>query len=558
MVLKLFSALFLALIVWGRTLNVAAEDDDEIAWWKTSNYYQIYPKSFQDSTGNGTGDLVGITERLPYLKEIGIDATWLSPIFKSPMVDNGYDISDFRTIDPMFGSQTDFDKLIEKAEKLGIKIILDFVPNHSSDQHDWFKKSVEREGGYENFYVWHDGIPDKNNESNRLPPNNWRSVFGGSAWTWNEKRKQFYYHQFYKEQPDLNFRNSEVKKEMEAVLIHWLNRGVHGFRIDAVPHIFEDKDFRDEPVIPNVDPEDYASLDHIYTYDQDETFEIIYEWRDTLDKFTKLKGGDDRILLAETYSPLEKKMKYYGANGKKGAHFPFNFLLLNLNENSTASEYVSCVLQWTDAMPEGETANWVLGNHDKPRVVNRVGRDKANLLNIFMLSLPGITVTYYGEEIGMENIELPESYYIQDVRDAERSPMQWNDNESAGFTKSLKPWLPVSPDFKYRNVKKQRQRPLSNLNQFKFMTELRAKYNFFDSAFLIDVENESVVNVTRASRIELLFNVGTTPQEIAQNYRNHSKVLFVNEHSKRRIGDVIPANRTMLYPNEVLVLEKHY
>ncbi|XP_055379938.1 maltase A2-like [Condylostylus longicornis] len=556
--LKLLLAILLVFIFSSKTVTICSAEENNKDWWKRTNYYQIYPKSFQDNDGKkGIGNLDGIRGRLSYLKEIGINATWLSPIFKSPMVDNGYDISDFKQIDPLFGSMYAFERLIERAKEIGVKIILDFVPNHSSDQHEWFKKSVEREKGYENYYVWHDGIPDKKNESIRLPPNNWRSVFRGSAWTWNEKRKQFYYHQFYKQQPDLNFREEKVKEEMKDILTYWLEKGVDGFRIDAVPHIFEHKDFLDEPVISNVDPEEYASLNHTYTYDQNETFEIIYEWRKVLDDYTKLKGGEDRILLAETYSPLDVKMKYYGANGKKGAHFPFNFILFNLNKKSTASDYVKYVEDWINVMPEGETANWVLGNHDNPRVVNRIGRDKANLLNMFMLSLPGITVTYYGEEIGMENIELPESDYIKDVRDAERSPMQWNDNESAGFTRNVKPWLPVAPDYKTRNVKIQRQKPLSNLNQFKFMTKLREKYNFFDSKnFSIKKGSESVVIVTR-SEIEIFFNVGTTSQNVKIDWYKKFEVLFMNEHSNRRIGDIIyPSDSNYvikLLPNEVLI-----
>lgn len=210
-------------------------------WWQTAAFYQIYPRSFKDSNGDGIGDLNGVTEKLPYLKEIGIDAFWLSPIFCSPMADFGYDISDFFNIQPEYGTMDDFDRLVGEATKLGIKVILDFVPNHSSDENEWFVKSARREPGFEDFYVWHPGRPNPNDPAKPLPPNNWVSVFRFSAWTWHEERKEYYLHQFHHKQPDLNYRNPKVVEMMVSVLRFWLDKGVGGFRVDACPHIFEVK-----------------------------------------------------------------------------------------------------------------------------------------------------------------------------------------------------------------------------------------------------------------------------------------------------------------------------
>lgn len=235
-------------------------------WWQNTVFYQIYPRSFMDSNGDGVGDIKGITSKLWHLKEAGIEATWLSPIFKSPMVDFGYDIADYRKIHEEYGTMEDFEELIKKANELGIRIILDFVPNHTSDQHEWFQKSVNREPGYEDYYVWHDGLIAEGGEA--VPPNNWISVFYGSAWTYHPVRQQFYLHQFTKEQPDLNFRNVKVREEMKDVLRFWLAKGVAGFRIDAVNHLYEDEEFQDEPASGrDSDPMNYNFLDHFYTKD---------------------------------------------------------------------------------------------------------------------------------------------------------------------------------------------------------------------------------------------------------------------------------------------------
>lgn len=345
--------------------NLASAD-----WWDTANFYQIYPRSFKDSDGDGVGDLRGITDKLPYLKSIGVTGTWLSPIFSSPMADFGYDISDFKNISSVFGTLADFDNLVVRCKELGIKLILDFVPNHTSDEHDWFIKSSTNISGYEDYYIWHPGTVNETNQRN--PPNNWLSAFRYSGWEWNENRQAYYFHQFVTKQPDLNYRNSAVVEEMKEVLRFWMSRGVDGFRIDAVPHLFEiapstvDGSLPDEPLSGTcTDPNDFCYLNHIYTQNQPETFDMVYQWRNVTDQFKIDHGGDTRILMTEAYTTLAYLMQFYKeANGTRlGSHIPFNFqLLINLKNTTKGSEVKSLIDTWIDNMPNGTDfhANWVV------------------------------------------------------------------------------------------------------------------------------------------------------------------------------------------------------
>lgn len=360
-----FVAIILTLVILVYDRTFAQQKD----WWETSAFYQIYPRSFKDSNGDGIGDLNGITEKLSYLKEIGINATWLSPIFKSPMADFGYDISDFFDIQPEYGTIADFEKLLARGKELGIRIILDFVPNHSSDQNEWFIKSVNRDVGYEDFYVWHKGYPDPNNSSNRLPPSNWLSAFRKSAWEWNSKRQEFYLHQFAPQQPDLNYRNPFVVETMKSVLRFWLGKGVAGFRIDAVPWLFEalpdaNGVLPDEPKSGYTDdPDDSSYLLHIYTQDLDETVDMVYQWRKVLDDYKSINGGETRVMMTEAHSTIDIVMKYYGnGHGRDGSHIPFNFQMMpNINAApKTAYEIKRIIHIWLDNMPLGRTANWVV------------------------------------------------------------------------------------------------------------------------------------------------------------------------------------------------------
>lgn len=299
------------LCLWALALSaVCVFEVSSKDWWENGNFYQIYPRSFQDSDGDGVGDLNGITSRLDYLKELGVSGVWLSPIFKSPMVDFGYDISDYTQIHEEFGTLEDFDRLAKRCRELGIKLILDFVPNHTSDQHDWFKKSAAKESGYEDYYIWSEGTLLEN--GTRKPPSNWKSIFRFSAWTWNEQRKAFYLHQFLKEQPDLNYRNTVVATAMKDILKLWLGRGVAGFRCDAVPYLFEteaktDGTYEDEaPSNACDDPDGYCSLIHTNTADQQGTYDTIYDWRSVMDDYQKEFGGDSRSVCFHLIDSCKK------------------------------------------------------------------------------------------------------------------------------------------------------------------------------------------------------------------------------------------------------------
>lgn len=333
-------------------------------WWESASFYQIYPRSFKDSDGNGVGDLKGITQNLDYLKEIGVTGTWLSPIFTSPMADFGYDISNFTEIDPLFGKMADFDELIREAKKRDIKIILDFVPNHTSDEHEWFKRSVKKDPYYKDFYIW---APGRIVNGIRKPPCNWVSVFRGSAWEWNAERGEYYLHQFHKKQPDLNFREPRVQQAMKEILEFWLKKGAAGFRIDAVQFCFEirpelDGNCLNEPRNPydnDVDSPGYTQ--HVFTVDQRETTELIYSWRKVMDDYQKANGGDTRILMAESYSPVDVVMEYYGDGNVNGSHIPFNFVMLtSLTDKSNAHDYDNAINTWLSKLPQGQSANWVV------------------------------------------------------------------------------------------------------------------------------------------------------------------------------------------------------
>lgn len=333
-------------------------------WWQSANFYQIYPRSFKDSDGNGVGDLKGIKEKAQYLKDLGMDGVWLSPILKSPMADFGYDIANYREIDPLFGTMQDFDDLLVEFKRLGLYLILDFVPNHTSDEHDWFIKSVARTEGFENFYIWNDGKP--NPEGGKpLPPNNWVSAFRFSAWEWNEERQQYYYHKFLNKQPDLNYRDPNVVTEMKEVLRFWLRKGVAGFRIDVMNHLFEyideNGDFPDEPLTGQCDdPDSPCYVQNIYESDLPETYDMCYQWRTVLEEFS----NPPRIMMTEAYLPLFNIMRYFGdGNTRNGSHIPFNFeFLTNLNPQSTGKDIKEILERYLSALPTGRIGNWVVSS----------------------------------------------------------------------------------------------------------------------------------------------------------------------------------------------------
>ncbi|HET7037559.1 MAG TPA: alpha-amylase family glycosyl hydrolase, partial [Thermomicrobiaceae bacterium] len=347
------------------------------AWWQRGIIYHIYPRSLQDSNGDGIGDLPGITARLDYLQWLGVDAIWLSPIFTSPMADFGYDVSGYRAIHPMFGTLADFDRLVAAAHERGLKVILDYVPNHTSEQHPWFLESrAARHNPRRDWYIWRDPAPDGG------PPNNWVSNFGGSAWEWDEPTGQYYYHAYLREQPDLNWRNPEVRRAMLDVLRFWLDRGVDGFRVDALRQVIKDADLRDNPPNPAHTPDQgpYAALLPVYSADRPEVHEIIRELRAVIDAYP------NRLMIGELYLPLERLVAYYGEHGS-GVHLPANFHLILTPWR--AADIAALVDTYEGLLPEGAWPNWVLGNHDRHRIASRVGPEQARVAAILLLTLRG-------------------------------------------------------------------------------------------------------------------------------------------------------------------------
>jgi alpha-glucosidase len=441
-------------------------------WWQRAAIYQIYPLSFQDSNGDGKGDLAGIRARLDYLAWLGIDAVWISPIYPSPMKDCGYDIANYRDIAPEFGTLAEFDALLADAHRRDIRVILDFVPNHTSDQHPWFIVSgASRESARRDWYIWRDPAPSGG------PPNNWLSNFGGSAWTLDEGTGQYYYHAFLGEQPDLNWRNPDVRAAMLDVLRFWLDRGVDGFRVDVLWHLVKDAAFRDNPPNPDYRPGDPSHRQVLQTYsaDQPEIFAVIEEMRRLVD------GYGDRVLIGEIYLPLERLVAYYGANGS-GVHLPFNFQLILAPWN--AAGIATIIAEYERLVPPGEWPNWVIGNHDQSRIASRVGAAQARVAAMLLLTLRGTPTLYYGDEIGMRDVAIaPERARdnwtksepgLRVGRDPERTPMQWDASRNAGFS-SATPWLPVSDDFRTTNVAALAADPRSILTLYRELLRLRRR-----------------------------------------------------------------------------------
>lgn len=439
-------------------------------WWQSGVVYQIYPRSFQDTDGDGVGDLSGILSRLDYLADLGIDAIWISPLYPSPMADFGYDVADHTAIHPLFGTLADFDALVAGAHARGLRIILDFVPNHTSDQHPWFVDARAGRGSAKrDWYIWRDPGPDGG------PPNNWLSEFGGSAWELDAASGQYYYHAFLKAQPDLNWRNPDVVAAMHGVLRFWLDRGVDGFRIDALWHVIKDDAFRDNPLNPDfregMNP--HARLTQLYTGDRPEVMEVIKGFRALADSYP------GRVLIGEAYLPLHRIAAYYGEDGK-GVHLPFNFTLLAAPW--TAGELGPLIAAYEAVIPEGGWPNWVLSNHDRPRVAGRLGPDQARVAAMLLLTLRGTPTLYYGDEIGMTQVAIPPER-VQDPfeknvpglglgRDGARTPMQWDGGPFAGFS-TVEPWLPLADDYTELNVRAEQHEPGSMLALTRALLALR-------------------------------------------------------------------------------------
>ncbi len=490
-------------------------------WWQHAVFYEIYPRSFADSNNDGVGDLNGISSKMGYLHELGVDAIWITPCYPSPQVDFGYDVSDYLNIDPMYGNLADFDRMVADGKKRHVRIIMDFVPNHTSDQHPWFLDSKSsRTAAHRDWYIWRDG------KGPGQPPNNWISIFGGSAWTLDPSTNQFYYHFFYAQQPDLNWRNPAVEAAMLDTTRWWYKRGVSGFRLDAVDTLFEDPELQDNPVLPGVNKQGDPNMKFQYNTN-------LPEVHLELQKLRKVADESDAVLIGETWtSNVAELDRYYGQNGKE-LQMPMDFMFTTVNKLSPP--------EFRRQIAAVDSAHgwpvFVIGNHDLVRSYNRYGDGKNNdaiakLMAAFYLTLRGTPIMYYGEEIGMENNDPTRKEDVKDPigrtgwpaekgRDGERTPMQWSTAPNAGFSKK-DPWLPVPPSYKTHNVATESEDPNSILSLYQKVLALRHTNEALleGSYTALNEDDLNVMSYLRSYKgkaVLVVLNMSAIPQKAAFN-----------------------------------------
>jgi alpha-glucosidase len=522
--------------------NAATSGD---VWWKHAVVYEIYPRSFQDSNGDGIGDLNGITSRLGYLQGLGVDAIWLSPMYPSPQVDFGYDISNYEAVDPQYGTLADMDKLIAEAKQRNIRVVLDMVLNHTSDKHQWFLDAASsRSNPKHDWYVWNDGKPanapgvtayqKRFEHDGRVPPNNWVSGFGGSAWEWVPAVHQFYYHEFYKQQPDLNWRNPKVEEAMFGAMRFWLDRGVAGFRLDAIPALFEDPQLRDERETGGVNAQGDPNLDDSYTNNLPEVHDVIRRMRAMVAKYP-----GNRVLIGETYLPNTAELdKWYGGAAHNELQLPMD-MLLGFHGDHDKLDATSFRAHIDEAETElhGSQPLFVFDNHDNVRAINRYGDgvhdgDINKVLATVLFTSKATSLMYYGEELGMttttptrkEDVKDPigiTGWPTEKGRDGERTPMQWNAGPQAGFSTNPHTWLPVAPNYKTVNVAVESKEPDSQLDWFKELIELRRTNPALHSGTMtmLDTTNTSVLSyerkTTSGATVVVAMNFTAQPQTVS-------------------------------------------
>lgn len=527
-------------------------DPAQHLWWQEGVLYQIYPRSFQDADGDGVGDLAGVLQRLDYLAWLGVDAVWLSPIFPSPMADFGYDVADYTGIHPMFGTMEDFDRLLAACHERGLKLLLDLVPNHTSDRHPWFEESrAGRESPKRDWYLWRDPDPDGG------PPNNWVSVFGGSAWEFDEATGQYYYHAFLKEQPDLNWRNPEVREAVLDVMRFWFDRGVDGFRIDVLWHVIKDERQRDNPENPDWAEGDnpYERLLPVYSTDQPEAHEVAAQMRAVADAYDR-----PRVLIGEIYLPIERLVAYYG-HDNRGVHLPFNFQLITLPWD--AREIDRAVNAYEGALPGGGWPNWVLGNHDQSRIASRVGEAQARVAAVLLLTLRGTPTIYYGDELGLPDVPVPPERMHDPQglrlgpefsRDPARTPMAWDASPHGGFTTGT-PWLPLHDDLATRNVAAQRDDPDSTLALYRRLLALRRERRALAVGDFTPIEaHGDVIGYLRehgGERLLVALNLGNQTQTL--DIQDYAGTVLLGTHRDRENDRV--ASYLELRPNEAVAVD---
>ncbi|XP_015518588.2 maltase 1 [Neodiprion lecontei] len=481
-------------------------------WWQTNVMYEIWIESFKDSDGNGKGDLNGIKSKLDHFVDMGVTCIWLPPIYETPMVDSGYDISNFIAVNSLYGTLDDFDALVTAAHKLGLKVIIDFVPNHTSDEHEWFVKAKQGIEPYYSYYVWNKGVYYGDYLSY---PNNWLDAFNdGTVWEWVDEREAYYLHQFSVHEVDLNWRNPFVMTEMKNVLTFWLDRNVDGFRIDAVPYYVESSTLENETRSDkDVDSTNYFYLNHTQTKDQPENYPIVQEWKEHINNYTVSKGNDKvRFICTEGYSDIDYVMKWYDY----GDDFPFNLNFIRdgdiANEAvlDTAEDIYGIYVKWLDNMPSGKTANWVLGNHDFSRIATRIGLYRTDGFHMSVLLMPGVFTMFNGDELGMTDTYLTweetidhfacsttNTTYSLISRDPWRTPYQWDNTTSAGFSTNSTPFLKVNPNYLTVNLATEKEADFSHYKNIQQAIALRNTTVWREGTVDVELIEDQVVGIAR-------------------------------------------------------------
>jgi alpha-glucosidase len=510
-------------------------------WYQSAVFYQIYPLSFQDSDGDGKGDIQGILSRLDHLTSLGVDAVWLGPVYPSPMDDLGYDISDFEGVDPVFGRLSDMDELLRALHERRIRLVLDFVPNHTSSAHPWFSESrSSRDNPRHDWYIWADAKPDGS------PPSNWLSRFGGSAWTWEPRRQQYYCHSFLASQPDLNWHNPAVRSAMKEALRFWLRRGVDGFRIDAAAVLAKDPLLREDPPNPDADESTPPPqrLKPVSNDARSQSLVWLRELRSVTDEF------DGTVLLGEVDTAPELLPGFYGTPAEPILHLPLNYLLLDSAWD--ASTLADRIREYLDAVPAHGGAVWAIGGQDKKRIASRVGPFQARNVAMLALTMRGAPLIYAGDELGMGNTPIPSEEAVDAFerrvpgyglnRDPERTPMQWDDGPNAGFTTGT-PWLRLGPDHRERNVREQARDPRSLFNLYRALVELRGEELALARGTVEDVASHGSVlsYVRRAGARRLLVALNLSHEAVSFGAPEAGRLLISTmlDRTRAAIGPVV-------------------